>query len=69
MKRTAFWRQIREDADAHLPSAVVHGAHDACNRAELEAAGRTALTVWECELKADAEGVVRCLAGELRKDD
>lgn len=42
---------------------------DARNRVALEAAGWTVLTVWECELKADAEGVVRRLADELRGDD
>lgn len=41
---------------------------DARNRTALEAAGWTVLTVWECELKADAEGVVRRLADALRGD-
>jgi DNA mismatch endonuclease Vsr len=41
-------------------------SRDARNRAALEAAGWTVLTVWECELKADAEGVVRRLACELK---
>ncbi|PXW64642.1 T/G mismatch-specific endonuclease [Chelatococcus asaccharovorans] len=44
-------------------------SRDARNQAELEAAGWTVLTVWECELKADAEGVARRLASDLRKDD
>ncbi len=43
-------------------------SRDAHNRTELEATGWTVLTVWECELKADAEGVVRRLSRELRKD-
>ncbi len=44
-------------------------SRDARNQAELEAAGWTVLTVWECELKADAEGVARRLASDLREDD
>ncbi|MBN9019085.1 MAG: DNA mismatch endonuclease Vsr [Rhizobiales bacterium] len=44
-------------------------SRDARNQAELEAAGWTVLTVWECELKADAGGVARRLASDLRKDD
>jgi len=44
-------------------------SRDARNQAALEAAGWTVLTVWECELKSDAEGVARRLATELRKDD
>lgn len=43
-------------------------SRDARNRVALEVAGWTVLTVWECELKADAEGVVRRLADELRGD-
>lgn len=39
---------------------------DARNRAALEATGWTVVTVWECELKTDAEGVVRRLANKLR---
>lgn len=39
---------------------------DARSRAVLEEAGWTVMTVWECELKADAESVVRRLADELR---
>jgi DNA mismatch endonuclease (patch repair protein) len=41
---------------------------DARNRAALEAAGWNVLIVWECELKADAEGVVRRLANQMRGD-
>ncbi|MBB2156534.1 DNA mismatch endonuclease Vsr [Gluconacetobacter diazotrophicus] len=44
-------------------------SRDARNQAALEAAGWTVLTVWECELKSDAEGVAHRLATELRKDD
>jgi DNA mismatch endonuclease (patch repair protein) len=32
----------------------------------LEAAGWSVLIIWECELKAEAEGVVRRLGDELR---
>jgi DNA mismatch endonuclease (patch repair protein) len=41
-------------------------SRDERNRIALEATGWTVLTVWECELKVDAEGVVRHLADELR---
>ena len=44
-------------------------SRDARNLAALEAAGWTVVTIWECELKADAEGVVRRLADKLRGDD
>ncbi len=44
-------------------------SRDARNQAALEASGWTVLTVWECELKSEAEGVARRLASELRKDD
>lgn len=43
-------------------------SRDARNRAALEADDWTVLIIWECELKADAEGVARRLANELRKD-
>ncbi len=39
---------------------------DARNCAALEATGWTVVTVWDCELKTDAEGVVRRLADKLR---
>ena len=54
--RRDFWQ---EKFDANV-------SRDARNQAALEAAGWTVLTIWECELKADAEGVVRRLADELR---
>lgn len=56
--RREFWQ---EKFDGNV-------SRDARNRAALEAAGWTVLTVWECELKADAEGVVHHLANELRGD-
>ncbi len=56
--RRDFWQEM---FDGHV-------GHDARNRAALEAAGWNILTVWECELKADAEGVVRRLAIQMRGD-
>lgn len=55
--RREFWQ---EKFDGNV-------GRDARNRSDLEAAGWTVLTVWECELKANAEGVVRRLSHELRK--
>lgn len=57
--RAEFWQ---EKFDGNV-------RRDARNRADLEAAGWTVMTVWECELKTDAEEVVRRLAGELRRGD
>ena len=57
--RPEFWQQ-------KFQSNVIR---DARNRTELEAAGWKVKTVWECELKTDAEGVISHLAGELRKAD
>ncbi len=37
------------------------------NRAALEAAGWTVMTVWECELKADAGRIVQQLSTEIRE--
>ena len=54
--RREFWQ---EKFDANV-------SRDARNQAALEAAGWTVLTIWECELKAEAEGIVRCLTDELR---
>jgi DNA mismatch endonuclease (patch repair protein) len=56
--RIEFWQ---EKFDSNV-------RRDAQNRTALEAAGWTVLTVWECELKADAEAVVRRLADGLRAD-
>ena len=56
--RRDFWQ---EKFDSNV-------SRDERNKAALEAAGWTVLTVWECELKADAEGVVRRLADKLRGD-
>ena len=56
--RREFWR---EKFDGNV-------SRDARSQAALEAAGWTVLTIWECELKADAEGIVRRLVDELRGD-
>lgn len=56
--RRAFWQ---EKFDGTV-------SRDARDRAALENAGWTVLTVWECELKADPEGVLHRLADELRGD-
>ena len=57
--RAEFWQ---EKFDGNV-------RRDARNRADLEAAGWNVMTVWECELKADAEEVVRRLSRELRGED
>lgn len=57
--RAEFWQ---EKFDGNV-------RRDARNRADLKAAGWTVVTVWECELKADAESLVRRLSHELRKED
>jgi DNA mismatch endonuclease (patch repair protein) len=44
-------------------------SRDARNRAALEEAGWVVRVIWECELKADAEDVVRRLTNELRGND
>ncbi len=54
--RREFWQ---EKFDGNV-------SRDVRNRIALEAAGWTVHTVWECELKADAENVVRRLTNELR---
>ena len=56
--RREFWR---EKFDGNV-------SRDLRNQAALVAAGWTVLTIWECELKADAEGIVRRLVDELRGD-
>jgi DNA mismatch endonuclease (patch repair protein) len=57
--RPEFWREkfegnVRRDAD---------------NRAALEEAGWNVVTVWECELKSDAEGVLARLRAQIRRKD
>ena len=41
-------------------------ARDARARALLEAAGWSVITVWECELKADPDGIVERLSHDIR---
>jgi DNA mismatch endonuclease, patch repair protein len=40
---------------------------DKRNRAALETAGWTVITVWECDLKADADLIVRQLSIDIRE--
>jgi DNA mismatch endonuclease (patch repair protein) len=55
--RAAFW-QTKFDGNV---------ARDRRNRAALEAGGWTVITVWECDLKADAEQIVQQLSTEIRE--
>ena len=55
--RTEFW-QNKFDGNVE---------RDRRSRAALEAAGWTVITVWECDLKADASGVVDRLTSEIRE--
>lgn len=73
-----FWHRHRGCRNATTPStrpefwqAKFEGnvSRDARNHLELETAGWNVLTVWECELKVDAEGVARRVASKLRNDD
>lgn len=70
-----FWHRHPDCRNATMPSTRRefwqekfdgNVTRDARNRAALEEAGWTVITVWECELMADAESVVRRLADELR---
>lgn len=54
--RTEFWK-------SKFDSNV---GRDERNQAALKAAGWTVFTVWECELKSDAPGVVRKLSCAIR---
>jgi len=55
--RTEFW-QSKFDSNV---------SRDERNRTDLRAAGWTVFTVWECELKSDASGVVERLSRDVRK--
>ncbi|WP_422028509.1 very short patch repair endonuclease [Pyruvatibacter mobilis] len=55
--RAEFWR-------AKFASNV---SRDERNQAALQAAGWTVFTVWECELKRDALGVVDRLSHDIRE--
>jgi DNA mismatch endonuclease (patch repair protein) len=72
-----FWHRHSGCRNATMPSTrrefwqekfEGNVSRDVRNQTALEAAGWTVLTIWECELKADAEGVVRRLSYELRGD-
>lgn len=54
--RTEFW-QAKFDGNVE---------RDNRNKVELEAAGWTVIIVWECDLKADADRIVRQLSTEIR---
>jgi DNA mismatch endonuclease, patch repair protein len=55
--RTEFW-QSKFDSNV---------SRDERNRTSLQAAGWTVFTVWECELKSDAPGVVKRLSRDIRE--
>ena len=55
--RTEFWKS---KVDSNV-------GRDARNRAALQAAGWTVFTIWECELKNDAPGVVKKLSYDIRE--
>lgn len=55
--RTKFW-QAKFDGNVE---------RDRRNSAALEAAGWTVITVWECDLKADADLIVEQLSTEIRE--
>lgn len=55
--RTEFWKS---KFDSNVD-------RDERNRAALTAAGWTVFTVWECELKSDAPGVVEKLSYDIRE--
>jgi DNA mismatch endonuclease, patch repair protein len=55
--RTEFWKS---KFDSNVD-------RDERNRAALTTAGWTVFTVWECELKSDASGVVEKLSYDIRE--
>jgi len=55
--RTEFWQ---EKFDGNVE-------RDKRNTAALEAAGWTVITVWECDLKADADRIVDKLSTKIRE--
>ncbi len=70
-----FWHRHSGCRNATMPSTrrefwqkkfEGNVGRDTHNQAMLEAAGWSVLIIWECELKAEAEGVVRRLGDELR---
>jgi len=72
-----FWHQHPRCRNATTPSTRrdfwqakfdENVSRDARNCADLQSAGWNVITVWECELKADAESVVGHISEQLRKD-
>lgn len=55
--RTQFWQE----------KFVGTVERDKRNMAALETAGWTVITVWECDLKADADRIVQQLSTEIRE--
>ncbi len=73
-----FWHRHSACKNATTPSTrrefwenkfTANVSRDARNRTELEAAGWRVLIVWECELAADADRVVRNISNRLRMLD
>ncbi len=70
-----FWHRHEGCRNATVPSTrpefwnekfALNVARDARARALLEAAGWSVITVWECELKADPDGIVERLSHDIR---
>ena len=71
-----FWHRHEGCRNATTPSTRVefwqdkfngNVKRDRRNRAALETVGWTVITVWECDLKADADRIVEQLSTELRE--
>ncbi len=72
-----FWHRHSGCRNATMPSTrrefwqkkfEGNVGRDVHNQAMLEAGGWTVVIIWECELKAEAEGIVRRLGDELREN-
>jgi DNA mismatch endonuclease, patch repair protein len=71
-----FWHRHGGCRNATTPSTMVefwqekferNVERDRRNKAALETAGWTVITVWECDLKADADRIVRQLSIDIRE--
>ena len=71
-----FWHRHEGCRNATMPSTRTefwkskfdtNVGRDERNQAALKAAGWTVFTVWECELKSDAPGVVEKLSYDIRE--
>lgn len=71
-----FWHRHEGCRNATMPSTRAefwqekfdgNVERDRRNRTALEAAGWTVITVWECDLKADADRIVEQLSTEIRE--